>query len=139
MSNTSATNRCWGTWEQSCSGGIQNCTNSAHIKQSRPDSGFGLNRGRPGSPGCHEDSEAQMVKFNLLTLSTSSRRLARPARFRVVPGHNGADHKTYPLFHQTNLLLVYPTTFVARFHVVKRTTATYKFRTCIGTRSSPEP
>ena len=33
------------------------------------------NRGRPGSPGCHEESEARMVKVNLLTLSASPRRL----------------------------------------------------------------
>ena len=26
-------------------------------------------RGRPGSPGCHEESEARMVKVNFLTLS----------------------------------------------------------------------
>jgi len=26
-------------------------------------------RGRPGSPGCHEESEARLVKANLLTLS----------------------------------------------------------------------
>jgi len=26
----------------------------------------GGNRGRPGSPGCHEESEARMVKVNLL-------------------------------------------------------------------------
>ena len=30
---------------------------------------------RPGSPGCHEESEARMVKLNLLTLSALPRRL----------------------------------------------------------------
>ena len=33
------------------------------------------NRERPGSPGCHEESEARMVKVNVLTLSASPRRL----------------------------------------------------------------
>ena len=33
------------------------------------------NRGRPGSAECHEESEARMVKVNLLTLSAPPRRL----------------------------------------------------------------
>ena len=33
------------------------------------------NGGRPGSPGCHEESEARMVKVNLLSLSAPPRRL----------------------------------------------------------------
>ena len=35
------------------------------------------NRARPGSPGCHEESQVRMMKANLLTLSTSSRRLSK--------------------------------------------------------------
>ena len=32
------------------------------------------NGGSPGSPGCHEESEARMVKGNVLTLSAFPRR-----------------------------------------------------------------
>ena len=33
------------------------------------------NRGRPGSPGCHKESEARMVKVIFLTSSAPPRRL----------------------------------------------------------------
>ena len=35
------------------------------------------NRGRPGSQGCHEESEARMVKVNVLTLSASPAGLSK--------------------------------------------------------------
>ena len=35
----------------------------------------GGNTGRPGSPGCHDESEVRMVKVDLLTVSASPRRL----------------------------------------------------------------
>ena len=34
-----------------------------------------LGKQSPESPGCHEESEARMVKVNVLTLSASPRRL----------------------------------------------------------------
>ena len=53
-------------------------TDSRCVQHAGDAQGRGLlcgNIGRPGSPGCHEESAARMVKANLLTLGASSRRL----------------------------------------------------------------